>query len=175
MLVESRRADSGEVVDFQVEYINPLGAAICRSSPHQAIAQCITAIMPGACEAGLLNSLRDVMRSGEPADIELADHCSSPRTWLRFMIVKVEDGLAMSFSDITQTRQLAMELKQRAADLQRANAVKSQFLATLSHELRNPLAPIRDGLAIIQERNPPGLGEIRRDDGTPDAYCLAAD
>jgi signal transduction histidine kinase/CheY-like chemotaxis protein len=155
-----RRAGSGEVVDFELEYINPLGAAICRSSPRAATAQCITAIMPGPCEAGLLSSLRDVVTSGEPADIELADHSSSPRTWLRFMIVKVEGGLAMSFSDITRTRQLAMELKQRAADLQRANVVKSQFLATLSHELRNPLAPIRNGLAIIKERNPPGLGEI---------------
>jgi signal transduction histidine kinase/CheY-like chemotaxis protein len=155
-----RHAAGGAVVDFELEYINPLGATICKSSPQQAIAQCISAIMPGACEAGLLKSLRDVVTSGEPVDIELADHSSSPRTWLRFMIVKVEDGLAMSFSDITRTRQLGMELKQRAADLQRANVVKSQFLATLSHELRNPLAPIRNGLAIIKERNPPGLGEI---------------
>jgi signal transduction histidine kinase/ActR/RegA family two-component response regulator len=155
-----RRSASGAVVDFELEYINPLGAAICKSSPQQAITQCISTIMPGACEAGLLKSLQDVVTSGEPVDIELADHSSSPRTWLRFMIVRVEDGLAMSFSDITRTRQLAMELKQRAADLQRANVVKSQFLATLSHELRSPLAPIRNGLAIIQERNPPGLGEI---------------
>ena len=152
--------DGPELVDFQLEYINPLGATICRSSPQQVVGKCIRAIMPGACEAGLLSSLRQVMRTGEPADIELSDPCSSPRRWLRFMIVKVEDGLAMSFSDITETKQLALELKQRAADLQRANAVKSRFLATLSHELRNPLAPIRTGLAIIQERNPSGLGDI---------------
>ncbi len=155
-----QRTDSGSVVDFDIEYLNPLGAKICGSSPHRAVAQRITAVMPGVCEAGLLEALQRVMTRGEPADIELADPTTSPRKWLRFMIVKVDDGLAMSFSDITPTKQLALELKQRAADLQRANAVKSQFLATLSHELRNPLAPIRNGLAIIQERNPPGLGEI---------------
>jgi signal transduction histidine kinase/CheY-like chemotaxis protein len=154
------RDDSSAVVDFQIGYINPLGAAICQSSPQQAEEQRVTIVMPGACEAGLLSSLRAVVTSGEPADIELADPTRSPRIWLRFMIVKVQEGLAMSFSDITRTRQLAMELKQRAADLQRADAVKSQFLATLSHELRNPLAPIRNGLAIIRERNPPGLGDI---------------
>jgi signal transduction histidine kinase/CheY-like chemotaxis protein len=149
-----------QLVDFELEYINPLGAAICRSNPQQAVSRRITTVMPGACEVGLLTALRDVMTTGEPADIELSDPSGSPRRWLRFMIVRVEDGLAMSFSDITQTKQLAIELKQRAADLQRANAVKSQFLATLSHELRNPLAPIRTGLAIIQERNPPGIGDI---------------
>jgi len=154
------RDSDGQPSDFELEYINPLGAAICRSSPREAAMQRITKVMPGACEAGLLISLRNVVMTGEPVDIELSDPSRSPRTWLRFMIVKVEDGLAMSFSDITRTRQLAMELKQRAADLQRANAVKSQFLATLSHELRNPLAPIRNGLAIIKERNPPGLGDI---------------
>jgi hypothetical protein len=67
------------------------------------------------------------MTAGQPADIELSEPSGSPRRWLRLVIVRVEDGLAMSFSDITQTKQLAIELKQRAADLQRASAVKSQF------------------------------------------------
>jgi CheY-like chemotaxis protein len=45
--------------------------------------------------------------------------------------------------------------------LQRTNALKSLFLATLSHELRNPLAPIRNGLAIIKTRLPEDLGDIQ--------------
>src|SRR6202035_5890761 len=88
------------------------------------------------------------------------DMSGSPPVWLRYMIVKVEDGVAMSFSDITQTKQLALELKQRAADLQRANTIKSLFLATLSHELRNPLAPLRNGLAILKTRIPEDVHHI---------------
>src|SRR5262245_1562440 len=42
------------------------------------------------------------------------------------------------------------ELKERAAQLQRADANKSQFLAVLSHELRNPLAPLRNGLTLLR-------------------------
>jgi len=34
--------------------------------------------------------------------------------------------------------------------LRTADARKDQFLATLSHELRNPLEPIRNGLRIIK-------------------------
>jgi signal transduction histidine kinase/CheY-like chemotaxis protein len=158
--LKSVRESGAEIVDFELEYINPLGAAICKSSPERATGRRITAIMPGACEAGLLESLRNVVNTGTPADIELADSSTSPVVWLRFMIVKVEDAVAMSFSDITQNKQLATELRQRAADLQRANAVKSLFLATLSHELRNPLAPIRNGLAILKERTPESLGDI---------------
>lgn len=40
-------------------------------------------------------------------------------------------------------------LRERAAELQRADSNKSQFLAMLAHELRNPLAPLRTGLAIL--------------------------
>ena len=57
-------------------------------------------------------------------------------------------------------KQVAFELKQRAAELQRVDAIKSQFLATLSHELRNPLAPIGNGIAILKRRMPEGPADI---------------
>jgi signal transduction histidine kinase len=47
-------------------------------------------------------------------------------------------------------RSSEIELKERAAQLQRADANKSQFLAVLSHELRNPLAPLRNGLTLLR-------------------------
>jgi signal transduction histidine kinase/CheY-like chemotaxis protein len=42
------------------------------------------------------------------------------------------------------------ELKERARQLQRADSNKSQFLAVMAHELRNPLAPLRTGLALLR-------------------------
>ncbi len=57
-------------------------------------------------------------------------------------------------------KEVALELKQHAADLQRADSIKSLFLATLSHELRNPLAPIRNGIAILKRRMPEGPQDI---------------
>jgi signal transduction histidine kinase/CheY-like chemotaxis protein len=42
------------------------------------------------------------------------------------------------------------ELKERAHQLQRADTNKSQFLAVMAHELRNPLAPLRTGLALLR-------------------------
>ena len=41
-------------------------------------------------------------------------------------------------------------LKEHAAELRHADERKSQFLALLSHELRNPLAPLRTSLAILK-------------------------
>jgi signal transduction histidine kinase len=42
------------------------------------------------------------------------------------------------------------ELRRAAADLRDADRRKNEFLATLAHELRNPLAPIRNSLEVMK-------------------------
>jgi signal transduction histidine kinase len=49
------------------------------------------------------------------------------------------------------------ELAVQAEALKEAGRRKDEFLATLAHELRNPLAPLRHGLDILR-RNPDGDG-----------------
>lgn len=54
-----------------------------------------------------------------------------------------------------QLRNLNLELEerveQRMAELNEAHRRKDEFLATLAHELRNPLAPIRSALQILKQ------------------------
>ncbi len=52
--------------------------------------------------------------------------------------------------DVTPRRALEETLAQRAAELGRADRSKDEFLAMLAHELRNPLAPLRNAAAILQ-------------------------
>ena len=52
--------------------------------------------------------------------------------------------------DATHTKQIEEKLRRLAADLSEADHRKDEFLATLAHELRNPLAPIRNGLEILR-------------------------
>jgi two-component system CheB/CheR fusion protein len=56
-------------------------------------------------------------------------------------------GLVM---DVTERKQLEDDLRRTAAELSEASRRKDEFLATLAHELRNPLAPIRSGLELIR-------------------------
>lgn len=48
-----------------------------------------------------------------------------------------------------ELRRINDQLRVHADELTKANANKARFLALLSHELRNPLAPLRNGLAIL--------------------------
>lgn len=63
------------------------------------------------------------------------------------VIEKTSNGVASRYvgviEDINERREVREQLKVIARQ-------KDEFIATLAHELRNPLAPIRTGLAIIQ-------------------------
>jgi CheY-like chemotaxis protein/nitrogen-specific signal transduction histidine kinase len=48
---------------------------------------------------------------------------------------------------------LTSELRQREATLKRADKAKDDMIATLAHELRNPLAPIRNAVTILRRKN----------------------
>ncbi len=63
-------------------------------------------------------------------------------------------------TDISEQRETQERLREIAAKLSEADRRKDEFLATLAHELRNPLAPIRMGLEVLKrERHNPQLIE----------------
>jgi signal transduction histidine kinase/ActR/RegA family two-component response regulator len=49
-----------------------------------------------------------------------------------------------------ERKRLEAELRVRVAELAEADQRKDEFLAMLAHELRNPLAPVRNGLLIMR-------------------------
>ncbi|KFI05266.1 diguanylate cyclase [Massilia sp. BSC265] len=71
--------------------------------------------------------------------------------------------VALLFSDITARKQSEETLRKLATDLEEADRRKTEFLATLAHELRNPLAPIRSGLSVMRlnSDNPASVARVR--------------
>jgi PAS domain S-box-containing protein len=58
-------------------------------------------------------------------------------------------GAVLTFSDTTERRRVENDLRHLATELSEADRRKTEFIATLAHELRNPLAPLRTGLNLI--------------------------
>ncbi|HSC64013.1 MAG TPA: response regulator [Caldimonas sp.] len=72
-------------------------------------------------------------------------------------IAELIDRAAIALENARLYRTLQMEIEERRgveALLQASNRRKDEFLAMLSHELRNPLAPIRTALEVIRRLAP---------------------
>jgi PAS domain S-box-containing protein len=67
--------------------------------------------------------------------------------------VRVAHGRIIGFygvvQDVTERKQMEEELRVRAEKLAENDRRKDEFLATLAHELRNPLAPLRSSLELL--------------------------
>jgi signal transduction histidine kinase/ActR/RegA family two-component response regulator len=59
-------------------------------------------------------------------------------------------SVTAAITDISERHMLEDALVERAAELGRADRSKDEFLAMLAHELRNPLAPLRNAAEILQ-------------------------
>ncbi len=59
-------------------------------------------------------------------------------------------GAVLAFRDVTDRKRLENELQRRVRELAVADRRKDEFLAMLAHELRNPLAPLRNSLHVLK-------------------------
>ncbi|HUQ74050.1 MAG TPA: ATP-binding protein, partial [Burkholderiales bacterium] len=73
-------------------------------------------------------------------------------------------GIAAQAAIAIDNARLYERLRDGAARLAEADRRKDEFLATLAHELRNPLAPLRNGVQILRlSAGKPELAEQARD------------
>jgi two-component system CheB/CheR fusion protein len=76
----------------------------------------------------------------------------------RQQIVTRSDGTRLVLEtnrDITDRKRLERELSGRLEELNQADRHKNEFLATLAHELRNPLAPVLNVVELLRIKDLP--------------------
>jgi PAS domain S-box-containing protein len=79
--------------------------------------------------------------------------------WAKVSIALAGEGAAGDARGVAVIEDVT-ERKHAEEDLREADRRKDEFLAVLAHELRNPLAPIRNALHILRLSQSPGIEKI---------------
>jgi len=64
-------------------------------------------------------------------------------------------AVAGTTRDVTERQAAEQAMRIQAVQLAESDRAKDEFLATLSHELRNPLAPLRNSIELLRRLTPP--------------------
>jgi PAS domain S-box-containing protein len=136
---------------------------------EQAIGKHISLIIPADRaeeEAQILARLRAGERVEHFDTVRVRSDGRLVEVSLTISPIRDESGRVIGASkiarDIAEQKKLEAELRQYAADLGKADRRKDEFLAMLAHELRNPLAPIRSALHVVQMRGPERRQAVRQ-------------
>ncbi len=137
----------------------PLGDIfhIINESTRATVESPVAVVLRKGAIVGLANHTVLINRNG--AEIPIDDSGAPIRDETGKII-----GVVLVFRDITHRRDAEMAQERWNQELLEAGHKKDHFLATLAHELRNPLAPLSNALELwpSMERNPVEMEKLRQ-------------
>lgn len=160
-IVESSNdAIIGKSLDGLIQSWNAAAERLFGYTAEQAVGQHISLVIPPerlAEEDRIIADLREGKRIEHYETERVRSDGQHIVVSLTISPIKDESGNVIGASkiarDVTQRKQLENNLRRLAADLSDADRRKNEFLATLAHELRNPLAPMSNMLEVVKRAN----------------------
>ncbi|MFO8232533.1 MAG: PAS domain-containing protein [Longimonas sp.] len=137
------RDTRGTIVDFECVLVNPQGEKLLKVSAEEIIGARMLDLLPEHADQGLFDAYVDVIRTGQPYEDELrlAD-TNGGMTWCQVMVVKIEDGIAVTFRDVSERREAAQAMSVANEKLEQRNRALRDFAYIASHDLQEPLRKI---------------------------------
>lgn len=178
-LLESSSDGICEVdVTGRCTYCNTTAAHLLGYEPHELVGVLLhDSIHPGraylaSAECSICQALKNAhgLKLSEPIRrthgvLSHKDGRAMPVSYSGVQIVAdgVSQGAVMTFYDDSERRRLVDELRERTAELAESERRKTEFIATLAHELRNPLAPLRAALQVMRKasNNATSMAQLR--------------
>jgi signal transduction histidine kinase len=155
--------------ELRIREVNPIAAPTFGDIPGGVVGRRLDEVLHLLWERSyadeMLVALRRTLETGRshvvPESIEYRiDRAVTECYERRLDRILLPDG---EFGVVCYFRDVSAQVKAREA-LEEADRRKDEFLATLSHELRNPLAPLRNGIQILKlARNEPLVLERTRE------------
>jgi PAS domain S-box-containing protein len=137
---------------WRFTYVNRRALSYYGKTAEELLGKSIWEVFPKAKGTTLQALYERCLREKSSTAIETLSSVTG--LWMDLRVYPTRHGLAVYFRDISARKRAEQELLAAQTTLREADRRKDEFIALLSHELRNPLAPIASGLQILQLRAP---------------------
>jgi PAS domain S-box-containing protein len=127
--------------DWRYVYVNDQVLATTGMARQELLGKTPWEVFPDLAGTAFECEARRAVAEGRPVQFEY--HHPARGRWFEYHLSPSADGLTILVTETTARRQAEEALKD-------ADRRKDEFLATLAHELRNPLAPLLNSLNILQ-------------------------
>jgi PAS domain S-box-containing protein len=135
--------------DWHIQYVNAELLRRSGMSSHDMVGKNIWQLFPGA--VGRIGYVHWQHSMAQRVTTQYTVYSPSERRWWTERVYPTaEGGLAIFSRDITQRKRDEETLLRLTNTLRESDRRKDEFLATLAHELRNPLAPISSALEALK-------------------------
>ena len=136
--------------DWRFIYVNQRALDYYGKGRDELLGRSIWEVFPAAAGTMLHEQYEKALRTQCSATFETKSVLTG--RWVDIRAYPTGQGLAVHFRDVSDRKRAEQELQAALTKLEESDRRKDEFLALLSHELRNPLAPIANGLSLLKLR-----------------------
>ena len=134
MVFSAVRDEDEAIVDFECVLVNPRAEKLIGSTAEEVVGDRLREAMPWQEEKGLFEVYREVVETGEPAEMEIHHTTDILDNWFHVMAVRVENGVAVTYRDITERKEAEQRIREQAQFLDKARD------AILAHDMEGRIA-----------------------------------
>ncbi len=130
--------ENDEIVDFEITYANEIALQQINMTAEQIIGKSYLTIVPIAKKTGSYDRIKRVLTTGVSETREI-NSPNYPNRWFLAHYVSLNNGVTVTFIEVTDQKKQAREIEEKNLQLERSNAELASFSYIASHDLKEPL------------------------------------
>ncbi|QMU28917.1 chemotaxis protein CheB [Adhaeribacter radiodurans] len=142
------RSSDNQIIDFEWSMANEAFGRLLKKDPMQFPGKSLLTEMPGMKKSRLFNRFVQVVNTGELLNFEHYYEYDELESWFHTVATKVEDGLTVTFADITEKKIAEQKLLSAYQELQSAE----ENLKKLNNQLEERIGARTRELSASEER-----------------------